>query len=316
MAVALAAVGACKRTAPNGGAPAPADGAADAPSTSPSASSSIETSEADEEVKPVYPLDPGPPNAQVDKLCAALHDLPATRRAACCKQPKPLVLTGECRRNLGAAVNASAVTLDAAEIDRCVAALGKAYDGCAWVGPNAVAPPKECLGLVHGKVPAQARCRSSLECVDGMRCHGSGPTTPGVCGPAHATGGACGATIDVLVTYTAQADWEVTHPECVGVCDRRRCIAPVPVGGACTTALVCAAGNACVVGKCAPAAPAKTGEACPGGACAEAGVRCVAGRCVAPKKDGEPCALDAECMGGCVKDKGAKSGTCGLRCGP
>ena len=83
-------------------------------SAAPSESASL-TGLADEEVKPVYPLDVGKPDPLVSKLCKALHDLPEERRAACCKQPLGLVLTSECERNLGGAFAAKAVTLTTAE---------------------------------------------------------------------------------------------------------------------------------------------------------------------------------------------------------
>jgi hypothetical protein len=267
----------------------------------------------DDQVKPVYPLDPGPASPLVDKLCKALHDTPEEHRAACCKQTPGLVFTSECQRNLGAALNAKAVTLDAQQVDACVAALEASYVGCAWVGPNRPTPPKECLGIVRGTIAESARCRSSLECAEGMRCHGAGPTTAGVCGKPHDKGGACGGGADVLVTYTAQLDWETHHPECAGVCDRRKCADTAAIGGACTFDAMCGAGNACAGGKCAKRVEAKLGDACPSNAC-EAGARCVQGKCVAPKKDGEACAVDAECFGGCVKDAGKTAGKCAMRC--
>jgi hypothetical protein len=40
----------------------------------------------------------------------------------------------------------------------------------------------------------------------------------------------------------------------------------------------------------------------------------VQNKCVAPKKDGEACAVDGECVGGCIKDAGKTAGKCGMRC--
>src|SRR5207237_7063179 len=104
---------------------------------------------------------------------------------------------------------------------------------------------------------------------------------------------------------------ETQHPECDGACDGRRCADRSPIGGACTFEAMCGEGNACVGGRCAVRVEGKLGGACPSGAC-ESGARCVQGKCVAPKKDGEACALDAECAGGCVKDKGRRAGVCGM----
>lgn len=282
------------------------------PSATASASSNALGGEADEQVQPVYPLDAGPPSPLVEKLCAAIHDVPEKRRAECCKQQPGLVFTSECVRNLGAAVNAHTATLDATEVDRCVAAIESSHEGCGWVGPNRPAPPSECVNIVHGTLGEGARCRSSLECSEGLRCHGAGPTTAGTCGKPHATGGACGASSDVLVTYVAQRDDE-KHQECTGICDRRKCVDLVARGGECTFSAMCGAGNACVDKKCVAVVEAKIGEACPTGDCV-AGARCVNGVCISPKKDGEACSVDAECGGGCVKEKGKSSGVCGLRC--
>jgi hypothetical protein len=263
-------------------------------------------------VRSVYPLDAGPPDPLVHELCGALHDLPEQRRSACCDQGVGVVVTGECERMLTAALNAKAVSLDAGEVDRCADAMRKAYEGCDWVGPFPPDTPAECEGIVHGSLDSAARCRSSLECVKGLRCQGVGPTTNGVCGPAHADGQACGAAVDTLAVFAKQqSQLESAHAECTGFCDRLRCAPLVPMGGACRSNPQCADGG-CAAGKCAPHVLAKAGEACPTGECT-GGARCVVGRCLERRGEGRACKTDLECLGACLKTDGG-SGACGKRC--
>jgi hypothetical protein len=265
-----------------------------------------------DEVRPVYPVDAGPPDPLVVRLCTALHDLPEQRRAACCAQGVGVVVTGECERMLTAAVGSRAASLDAAEVDRCVAAMTKAYEGCDWVGPFPPETPEQCQGLVHGSLNAGATCRSSLECASGLRCQGVGPTRAGVCGPAREDGQACGTAVDSLAVYTKeQAQLESAHPECTGHCDRLRCAPLVALGGACRTSGQCKDGG-CAAGKCAPHVLGKPGGACPTGECTD-GARCVSGQCALRRPEGSACKTDLECRGGCIKGDGGL-GVCGKRC--
>src|SRR5690348_13024508 len=52
--------------------------------------------EPEDDVRPVYPSDAGPPNPLAQRFCAALHDVPEQRRATCCKEKPGLVVTSEC----------------------------------------------------------------------------------------------------------------------------------------------------------------------------------------------------------------------------
>ena len=188
---------------------------------------------------------------------------------------------------LSAAIRGGAVDVDEGAVQRCAAAMDKAHDGCDWVGPFPAELPSECLGIVKGKLPARARCRSSLECAGDLRCHGVGPTTPGSCGPARAEGGACGSTTDTLATFVRQDDVDTTHPECKGFCSRIKCAEPGADGSPCSLSRECAAGLQCLgvsknaplgtkTGKCSPRAPDKLGQPCPGLVC-EKGAQCIAG---------------------------------------
>jgi hypothetical protein len=278
---------------------------------SPAASSTAQAEPADEAIQSVYPLDAGTPDPLVQTLCRALHELPEQRRSACCDTRPGIVFTGECVRMLTAAVRFKAVTLDPADVDRCVTAMGRAHEGCEWVGPYPPDPPPECLGIVRGTLARGTRCRSSLECSDGLRCQGSGPMTPGRCGPPRADGEACSTAVDPLVGFTKQAPEDPAHPECKGYCDHLRCTPKVALGGACRFAAQCEAGG-CATGKCAAHVMAKSGEACPTGECGD-GSRCLEGRCVQRKAAGGVCKTDFECLGACLKGDGGP-GVCGRRC--
>ncbi len=278
--------------------------------------SSFDTSEAvsaDEEVRPVYPADAGPPDPLVLRLCAALHDVPENRRAACCEQKPGVALTSECARTLTFALANKAIAVDAADVDKCAAASQAMYEGCDWVGPFVPEAPDECLGIIKGQLATGKRCRSSLECAGDMRCHGLGPTTMGKCGTASPDNEKCGGSADTLASYTRQGNVDAHHPECKGYCNRTKCAALIGAGGACTFGAACGVGKLCVDRKCATAAPAKFGDACPGGAC-EKNALCMQGRCVARKPSGVACSTDFECLGGCIKSDGGAKGTCGKRC--
>jgi hypothetical protein len=259
-----------------------------------------------QQLRGVYGSLAGPPDPLAAELCAALHDLPAQRRAACCAAPGGIVITGECTRVVSAALRAGAVRLDAGAVAACRAALARSLDGCDWVGAFNVTLPPACAGLLHGTLTAGAVCRSSLECAGDLRCRGAGPTQPGHCGPPLAAGAACGLATDTLAVYTRADDVERAHPECAGYCERHRCHDAIAPGGACTLTSQCADGAHCRAGRCAPGRWASDGESCTGGDCAP-GSRCVANRCLAPRTSGA-CTSDFECRGGCV------AGQCGPRC--
>jgi hypothetical protein len=324
---ALAPTAACKTERPTPEAAAPAPAVADA------GGKADATAEDDDDVRPVYPVDGVEPHPLATKLCGALHDLPESRRAACCREPSGLVVTKECVRMLSAALRGGAVTVDAADVDRCAAAMENLLDGCEWVGPFPPEQPAACLGLVKGQLAARARCRSSLECEGSLRCQGVGPTTPGKCAPARDDGAGCGGTVDALATFVRQNDLETTHPECKGFCSRIKCASPGAAGSPCARTRECGPGLQCLGaaknaaadpkaqrGACTPKAPSKLGEPCPGETC-EAGSQCVQGTCVARRPAGAACENDFQCLGGCVRpDAGAGGGglprgRCGQKCG-
>ena len=269
--------------------------------------------EAEDEVRPVYDVSPNePPEPHALRLCKALSEVQEQKRAACCKTSPGIVLTDECSRMLGAAVRAKAVAITDADVDACVAALEKRYDGCDWVGPFPPGPPPECTGLVKGALADGARCRSTVECAGASHCAGLTPTRTGRCTPPSADGSPCGGTVDPLVGFARQTSAEKTHPECEHRCIQHKCGAPLKEGTACSIAAECEDSAQCVSKKCAKAPPAKPGQPCPGGLC-ESPAECIQGVCGMKKAAGETCSADFECKGGCRKGDAGK-GTCGPRC--
>lgn len=300
------------------------EGAAPSAATSASASASAASSAKPErepslaealsdkgdEVKPNYPMTKDPPLPLARRLCTALHELPAKRRAACCSSTPGFTQGATCERALSISLGAGAVTVDEAAVVTCEQAMEKRHEGCDWVAIGVPPPAPECLGLVHGTLTEGAACRSTLECKDGLACHGVGPTTMGACGKPRPLGSPCGGRIDPLAGPTRQTDTEARQPDCDGICKNRRCEAPTAVGGACKADFECGPKGACGGGKCVAGAPA-LGKPC-SLACAGDG-RCVKGICEAPKAVGAACETDRECLGACVKGEGGP-GVCGKRC--
>jgi hypothetical protein len=174
-------------------------------------------------VRSVYPVEGAAQELLAVRLCAALQEAPQVRRAACSATTPGALATGECVRTLSAALRSGAVSLTTIDVDRCVEAMDRATEGCGWVGPNTLQPAGECQGIVQGVLTEGSRCRSSLECIEGLRCHGLGPTVAGTCGTPRDEGAACGGSVDPLAVYARQNDYELHHPECRGWCNRRTC---------------------------------------------------------------------------------------------
>jgi hypothetical protein len=260
-----------------------------------------------DEVRPVYTDDAGPPEPSAEALCRALHALPEQRRAACCNQKMRIDLSGECVRMLSAALRAKAVTLDKTAVKNCENALSDSLAACDWVGPWPVVLPAACEGLVAGTRPVGARCRSSLECRDGLRCLGVGPTDVGTCGPPRAIGASCGTAVDPLAAFTLDTEIDRTHPECGGYCDRRHCVGALATGASCVSSASCGSRGRCAGGHCVASEAGAAGAPCTDGGCGR-GLRCVRGRCVAPLASGQKCTQPFECRGGC------KNGSCGMDC--
>jgi hypothetical protein len=238
------------------------------------------------------PLESPRPDPLARRLCDALHALPQSRRAECCGQRTGSSLADECARTLSASLADRAVRLEVLEVDRCVAAASRALEGCDWVGTLAPLPPEACRAVIHGQLTAGARCRSALECGDGLACRGVGPTSPGVCSAPAPAGASCTSPADTLASEASQSGYEEHHPDCSGFCQKGRCTAFVAVGGACLSNAQCAPGTHCALGRCA------------------AGPEPV----LALKAGGETCSSAFECKGSCLKAEGAAQGVCGMQC--
>lgn len=249
-----------------------------------------------------------PPSADeiARRLCDALHAVPERRRAECCAAPASASLAGACAIELAGSLRAGVLTLALADVERCAAETARALDGCAWVTPRLAPAPAACRGIVHGRLDLGARCRSSLECRDGLRCVGGDASVAGVCVPPGRPGDSCDAVPDELATHARETD-DPRHPSCAGFCLRGRCAALAAEGGACAGHRECATGLHCVSGRCVAGPPPSLGEPCDGAACG-AGLLCIDGRCARPKAAGESCTSPFECAAACV------SGTCGMQC--
>jgi hypothetical protein len=292
-----ASAGACS-SSPSG-APAPsASASAAAAQTAPNASTTGSADKSDE-VRPNYPRTKDPPDPLAQSFCAAVQEVPAKRKAECCKGTADVEYATECSRVLSFALREKAVTLKQSEVDACRAAVEAATQGCDW-GDLRLKTPDACLDVIHGALKEGARCRSSFECVDGLTCRGVGPTDLGVCGAPAKPGGACARPTDPLAAWTAQTK-AVKHPTCDGACIRGRCLEVVPLGGACKSSLECG-DKLCVDDKCSDAKLPHAGEACLGAYCA-ADARCVDRKCVASVKVGDACKDDRDCGSQTCGDK-------------
>lgn len=274
-----------------------------------------------EETRPVYPtqLD-GPESPQAKALCQALHELPDARRRECCASTPGMVLMGDCVRVLTYAQRSGAVRIDDQALSACVAGMQKTYSGCDWVGPWPPELPADCRAVLRGALAGGARCRSSLECQDGLFCHGAGPTAMGICGTPRVEGERCGHAVDALAAYVRMAVLTEPHPqfaphrECVGFCNMRHVCESVRArGDDCVMSVQCGADDRCGRGKCIAGRVAGVGEACSGGDCA-AGLRCFQHKCQMPKPRGESCSSDFECSGGCERLPTAERGICAPKC--
>lgn len=265
-------------------------------------------------IKPVYgDLVPELPEART--LCDALYALPSSRSGVCCNSggvsQQARQLADECTQALSSATAGGGVILQVEEVTACVAALAALHADCEWVGPWTPPLPPACGAVVVGSLPAEARCRSSLECAPGLRCAGAGPTDAGVCSPPAADGALCNTAVDALATYLRD-DELAAHPACAGRCVRRRCQPARAAGEACQSNSECAAGLHCDGARCVAGATAAVGEACADSGCAGTSL-CLGHVCVAQSPAGSPCATDFECRGACIK--GADGvGRCGMKC--
>jgi hypothetical protein len=265
------------------------------------------------ERRPLYAATDEQPDPLAVRFCEALHALPRRRKAECCGTNASPGLTGECARILTTTLRDGAVRIDARAVDRCVEDAVEQLDGCDWVSPLPPAPPPSCRGILAGQLDAGQRCRSTLECREGLICRGVRPSTAGVCGPPSAVGETCSAAVDTLVTYTRQPSDDPQHRNCLGFCLRGQCSTLAAIGEPCLSNQQCGPGAHCAAGRCASGPPPTIGQPCERTIC-EGGSACVDGTCTALKPSGEPCTSPFECQGACIRAAGAPTGTCGMQC--
>lgn len=264
-------------------------------------------------LRPVYYEHNIPANPLAQKLCDALHTLPALRKKQCCKERSlGYLLTHECTRTLSIALHQKSLKFDASRLPTCIKALEQAHQGCAWIGPWPPKTPHVCLGLFQGARSKGQRCRSSLECQKPLHCQGLTPTRPGRCRPPFSKDTPCSVSPDPLAVYTRQDDTEQTHPVCQGYCRRFRCQAKHAPQSACVTDIQCPNGHYCDGKRCIQGAFAPAQGAC-SGRCAPS-FRCFQRRCIKPKATGVSCTSSLECQGACEIEAGQKSGQCAPQC--
>jgi hypothetical protein len=222
------------------------------------------------------------------RLCEALYEKPAQRRAQCCGGTQPAPLLDECVRTLGASLQAHAVELRSGAVIACEAALDMQLTGCDWVGTATPPAPEACQDLLTGKVAEGGSCRSSLECVGSLHCAGMSPTQNGVCQTPGTVGASCGVQVDALATYTRERGVEARHPMCEGFCSlvNRKCETPPALGEACQVSVNCARGQSCTDGRCVAAEPVALAR--PGDAC-RTSFDCALGACVANAEGQKRC---------------------------
>jgi len=264
-------------------------------------------------VRPVYPMTSAPPDPLAQRFCEAIHELPAKRKAECCKSSPGFTVIEQCTRTLSFALREKAVTLAPTDVDKCAEAMAKSVEGCDWVAPLPPYVPAACDGIIRGTLVEGTRCRASLECADNLRCLGAGPTEPGRCSKPLPRGGPCSHAVDTLAAYTAQSSSDARHPECAGYCAKRWCADAVPVGGACESTTECGPERYCVSGHCAEGSLPAAGQPCLAGLCAK-GDRCVKGKCLAAGAIGDRCDNDTDCRSGCEKPASGGAGKCFMKC--
>ncbi len=247
--------------------------------------------------------------SEAETLCETLHDLAARRKQACCNAPASS-LSQVCSRELAAALERGAVRIDSAALDRCRNATTRSLQGCDWVGPLQPALPAECSALIAGSLKAGTRCQSSLECSDGLYCHGASPLIAGVCAAPARPGSRCERPADNLASFARAAD-DPRHPSCDGICLRGQCLAAVAEGGSCHASAVCANGLSCAEGKCSSQSLPALGATCSTtSGCADSAI-CLDQKCAMPKAGGASCKLPFECRSlECRKNVGEETGLC------
>lgn len=178
-----------------------------------------ERSSSPSDIRPVYGKAKVSPLAE--RVCHIVQRYPREQRAECSGEPMGVAFDDECTRMMSAALASGAIKAAPGLDGRCVNAMAARYATCEFMQHETLPPIAACTDLWEGQLAAGAVCRSALECQTGLYCHGVGPAQTGVCGPAKASGTACGTGIDPLATYVPHDP--AAHPECTTQCIQGRC---------------------------------------------------------------------------------------------
>jgi hypothetical protein len=157
-----------------------------------------------------------------ERVCHFTQRYPREQRAECAGQAVGIVFDDECTRMLSAALASGAIKPAEGLDGRCVNAIQARYATCDFMQVASLPPIAACIELWEGQLPDGAVCRSSLECKQGLHCHGLSPSEVGVCGAPKPAGASCGNAIDALASYVPND--EAAHPECSGRCVQGRCL--------------------------------------------------------------------------------------------
>ena len=199
------------------------------------------------------------PTALLERLCSALHRLPAERKSACSGRPSEAPLFDECQRTTRAALKSGAITLDPLALAGCEQAMQDTLRGCFWVTPGNPQGPEICRRAIVARRDAGDACRSSLECRAPLHCAATGLNGAGVCQPPAPLGAGCGVASDALAAYTVSRGLELEHPPCKDFCalTSHKC-EPVPaLGSSCRASVNCGPGQRCSAGQCVARASAE-----------------------------------------------------------
>jgi len=293
--------------------PSPAGGSPSASSGPVVVSGAVPEPPRNDDIQPVYPVDAGAPDPLAQRFCEAVQHLPQRRREECCPgSANGIAPVADCVRTLSFALHHGAVTLAETDVAACEKALAELLASCD-AALSLRAMPSACDAIVKGTLAEAAACRSSVECIGGLRCRGLSAVSMGTCMQPGPAGQACNVAVDALAGFTRQDGFDGMHPECAGYCLHRRCEPPLAEGAACASDAMCPRGERCASRRCTSAPLPVVAQPCEA-ACA-AGAVCIKGQCAALRVEGARCDVDAECLGRCERaDAGAGNGTCVRAC--
>ena len=226
-----------------------------------------------------------------ERLCGALHRIPARRVAECCGSASSDYTFEACAHELTRVLRSGTAELDLDAVQRCERSARDALVGCDWVTPSQPLPPPACRGLLQGRVAVGGRCQSSLECRSPLHCEGVSAGRPGRCAWPAPVGAACGSTSDALAAQLLERDTSAAHAQCADFCSlvSRRCEAAAQAGAACASTLDCGQGQGCVTGKCA--AGAQIPRRSPAGQVCRTDLDCAVGGCIAARDGQKRCGM-------------------------